>query len=242
VTAPTGWPDGVRLLRHDVLDSTNAEAIRLAQAGERGTLWVMAARQTAGRGRLGRVWISHRGNLFATLLVEADLSRSAQIGFLTGISAVDVIRTYVTAKRVRLKWPNDILIDGCKCAGILAERASDHAVAVGIGIDLVHAPADCNAVSVLSACGAAPEPEVVLNALVNHVHKWLTVWRETGFDALREEWLKRAAGAGEFIRVSTPKATMEGVFQAIDQDGALLLRDAGGICHRVTAADVFYGS
>ncbi len=242
MTARTDWPDGVGLLRYGVLDSTNAEAIRLAQTGECGPLWIMAARQTAGRGRLGRVWISQPGNLFATLLIGAETSRSAQTGFLAGIAAVDVIRTYVSAERVRLKWPNDILIDGRKCAGVLVERAHNRAVAVGIGMDLVHAPAEIDAVSLLSACGAAPEPDDVLIGLANHMQGWLTLWQDAGFAPVREAWLKRAAGAGEFIRARTPQRTIEGMFQAIDQDGALLLRDSGGVCHRITAADVCYGS
>ncbi len=237
-----GWPDGVRLQRYGVVDSTNAEAIRQAQGGERGPLWIVAARQTAGRGRLGRVWVSQPGNLFATLLMECQPSSASQAGFLIGISAADVIRTYVAAERVMLKWPNDILIDRRKCAGILVERASDCAVAAGIGIDLAHAPAECAAVSLHSICGIVPDLDVVLNGLANHMNAWLSVWRTAGFAPVREAWLKRAAGAGEFVRASTPQKTIEGVFQEIDQDGALLLRDSTGTCHRITAADVCYGS
>ena len=242
MTTQAGWSDGVRLMRHDVLDSTNAEAIRLAEAGERGPLWIVAARQTAGRGRRGRAWISHPGNLFATLLIEAETSLAPQTGFLAGISAADVIRSCVAAERVKLKWPNDILIDGRKCAGILVERASAHAVAVGIGIDLVDAPAECDAVSLLSVCGRAPEPDAVLNGLANHMHAWLAIWRGKGFAPVREAWLNRAAGAGEVIRARLPERTIEGAFQTIDQDGALLVRDPCGTSHRVTAADVCYGN
>jgi BirA family biotin operon repressor/biotin-[acetyl-CoA-carboxylase] ligase len=242
VPAPALWPGGVRLLRYEVVDSTNSEAIRLAHKGERGPLWIAAGRQTAGRGRLGRTWVSDPGNVFATLLIETGARCLSQIGFLMGIAAVDVIREYVSPDRVKLKWPNDILIDGRKSAGILVERASDRAAVVGIGIDLVHAPVEFGAVSLRSCCGIAPDPEAVLTGLANGMNAWLRLWQDEGFAPVREAWLNRAAGVGEFIRATTPERVIDGVFLAIDRDGALLLRDSGGECHRITAADVCYGN
>jgi len=241
VTLRPAWPDGVRLRHYDILDSSNEEAVRLARAGERGPLWIVAAKQTAGRGRRGRVWVSQPGNLFATLLLETAAQNSAEAGFVAGISAVDAIRRFVPADRVTIKWPNDILIGGEKCAGILVERISDRLEAVGIGIDLANCPCGVGAVSLLGASGFAPSPDDVLAFLAVEMNIWLEQWGKGGFGPVREAWLARAAGMGELIRAATPHGNIEGVIEDLDRDGALLLRDAGGTMHRITAADVFYG-
>ena len=240
MTLRPAWPDGVRLRHYDILDSSNEEAVRLARAGERGPIWIVAAQQTAGRGRRGRVWVSQPGNLFATLLLETAAANSAEVSFVAGISAVDAIRRFVPADRVTIKWPNDILIGGEKCAGILVERISDRLAAVGIGIDLANCPPGVGAVSLFAASGFAPSPDDVIAFLAVEMNMWLDQWRKGGFGPVRDAWLARAAGMGELIRAATPRGNIEGVFEDLDRDGALLLRDAGGTMHRITAADVFY--
>ena len=240
MTLRPAWPDGVRLRHYDILDSSNEEAVRLARAGERGPLWIVAAQQTAGRGRRGRAWISQPGNLFATLLLEVVGQNSAEAGFVAAISAVNAIRRFVPGDRVTIKWPNDILIDGHKCAGILVEHVSDRMVAVGIGIDIGNCPCGVGAVSLLAASGFAPSPDDVLAFLAVEMNMWLDQWRKGGFGPVRDAWLARAAGMGDLIRAATPRGNIEGVFENLDRDGALLLRDAGGTMHRITAADVFY--
>jgi BirA family transcriptional regulator, biotin operon repressor / biotin---[acetyl-CoA-carboxylase] ligase len=242
VTLPPAWPDGIRLRRYDVLDSTNEEAIRLARGGEVGPLWICAAQQTAGRGRRGRAWASEPGNLFATLLTEAARRNSAQTGFIAAISVVEAIRRFVPGDRVRIKWPNDILIGAGKCAGILVEQVSDRLVAVGIGIDLVNYPSGVGAVSLSAVCGFIPAPDHVLASVAQEMDAWLSLWTKSGFTPVREAWLARAAGMGELIRAATPLGNVDGIFENLDSDGALLLRDAGGMMHRITAADVFYGT
>ena len=241
MTLGPAWPGGVRLRRYDILDSTNEEAIRLARAGECGPLWICAAQQTAGRGRRGRAWVSEPGNLFATLLVESGHCNSAETGFVAAISVVDVIRRFVPNDRVKIKWPNDILIGGEKCAGILVEQAPDRLVAVGIGIDLANCPSGLGAVSLSAVCGFAPAPDEMLASVAHEMNAWLSVWQEAGFAPIRKAWLARAAGMGEVIRAATPLGNIDGVFEDLDFNGALLLRDAGGTMHRITAADVFYG-
>ena len=235
------WPDGVRLRRYDILDSTSEEAKRLAREGECGPLWICAAQQTAGRGRRGRVWVSQPGNLFATLLMEAAPRISAEIGFVAAISAVEAIRQFVPDDRVKIKWPNDILIGGDKCGGILVEQVSDSLVAVGVGIDLANCPSGVGAVSLSDVCGFALAPDEMLASVAHEMNAWLSLWRKAGFAPIREAWLARAAGMGDVIRAVTPLGNIDGVFENLDSNGALLLRDAGGTMHRITAADVFYG-
>lgn len=241
MTVISGWPEAVGLRRYENLDSTNEEARRLARAGEQGPLWIVAAQQSAGRGRHGRVWVSEQGNLFATLLTEASSSRSAQAGFVAGISVADVISEHLRGEPVKLKWPNDVLISGRKAAGILVEHVSDQLNAVGIGINLAHCPDGVNAVSIADVTGSAPDPCEVLTALAWRMLDWMAVWRDDGFGPIRDAWIARAVGVGDMIRAVTAQRPYQGIFEDLDRDGALLLRDENGTSHRITAADVFYG-
>src|SRR5690348_12917788 len=102
------WPDGIRLRRYECIDSTNEEAKRLAVAGERGPLWLIAAEQTKGRGRHGRIWVSRFGNLFSTLIMEAAPQHSWEIGFVAGLGTLDAANRYVAPDIAKLKWPNDV--------------------------------------------------------------------------------------------------------------------------------------
>lgn len=224
-----------------MLDSTNEEARRLARAGEQGPLWITAAQQSAGRGRHGRAWVSELGNLFATLLTEAAPSRSAQAGFVAGVCVADVIAEHLRDETVKLKWPNDVLISGRKAAGILVEAVFDRLVAVGIGIDLAHSPDGANAVSIAEVTGSAPDPDEILTRLARRMHDWMAVWQRDGFGPVRDAWIARAGGVGHMIRAVTAQRPYEGIFEDLDRDGALLLRDESGTSHRITAADVFYG-
>lgn len=224
-----------------MLDSTNEEARRLARAGEQGPLWIVAVQQTAGRGRQGRAWVSEQGNLFASLLTEAAPSHSAQAGFVAGISVADVIAEHLRGESVKLKWPNDVLISGRKAAGILVEHVSDRVIAVGIGIDLAHCPDGVNAISIAGMTGSAPDAGEVLARLAWRMLDWMAVWRRDGFGPIRDAWMARAGGVGGAIRAVTAQRRYEGIFEDLDRDGALLLRDEKGASHRITAADVFYG-
>jgi BirA family transcriptional regulator, biotin operon repressor / biotin---[acetyl-CoA-carboxylase] ligase len=144
-------PD-LRAARHisfDVLDSTNAEAMRRASAGERGPLWIVAARQSAGRGRHGRTWESDPGNLYATLLlslpVPADIAAQTSFVAALGGPSTPLPPCSRTPSKLALKWPNDVLLDGRQVSGILIETVAQDGtdgttVAIGIGINLVHAP------------------------------------------------------------------------------------------------------
>lgn len=122
---PTAAAAGARLITHDAIGSTNEEALRLARAGERAPLWITAQRQTAGRGRRGRAWVSEPGNLYASLLL-ADPStpdRFPELSFVAALALHDAVTARIPglAGRVALKWPNDLLIDRNKFAGILVE-------------------------------------------------------------------------------------------------------------------------
>src|SRR5215469_2812357 len=144
---PRATAAGVRLIAHEVLGSTNAEALRLARQGERGPLWIAADRQTAGRGRRGRAWISPRGNLYASLLLTepAAAEHWSQLSFVAALAMHDAVVEIAGDLKplLTIKWPNDLLLAGAKLGGILIEAESGiSAVVVGIGVNCASHPAD----------------------------------------------------------------------------------------------------
>jgi BirA family biotin operon repressor/biotin-[acetyl-CoA-carboxylase] ligase len=241
VTLPKGWPDGVRLIRFDMLDSTNEEARRLAAAVDAGPVWITARIQSNGRGRRGNSWISEPGNLFATLLMSAPNAIAAQLGFAASLATADVVTSYTAHPRVRLKWPNDVLLDNRKVAGILLETAGPETVAIGIGINLLHHPegTETPAISVNSATGRTIDPGDALGNLAARFAAWYGTWRSQGFAGLKPHWLERASGLGGPIRARLADREIKGVFEDLDHDGALLLRSDAGLT-RITAAEVFF--
>ena len=143
-------PQGYRLLKMETIDSTNAEAKRRAEAGEPGPLWIWSARQSQGRGRGGREWVSHHGNLFASLLIRLNvpLQVAGQLSLVAGVAAYDTIAklvSYEGRSELLLKWPNDVLLSDEKVAGMLLENVGsstgDRSVVVmGTGINLASYP------------------------------------------------------------------------------------------------------
>jgi BirA family biotin operon repressor/biotin-[acetyl-CoA-carboxylase] ligase len=243
---PRASAAGVRLNAHEVLGSTNAEALRLAGQGERGPLWVTAARQTAGRGRRGRRWVSEPGNLYASLLLTdpAPAAHWPQISFVAALAIHDAVVEIAAAleRRLAIKWPNDLLLDGAKFAGILIEGSNAGgagAVAVGIGVNCASHPdaTEYPATDLVDASIGSAELFTTLSAkmLVR-----LAQWRAgQGFASIRADWLARAAGLGEVVRVQLADHELSGRFEALDEAGGLRLRLPDGGVTTIAAADVF---
>ena len=242
MTEIPGWPGGLGLRNYPILDSTNEEARRLARAGERGPLWIVAREQRSGRGRRGHAWISQSGNLFATLLTRAPAPVAAQLGFAAGLAAAEAIAALAPSAQVSLKWPNDVLLEGRKAAGVLLETWTGDALAIGIGINLANHPGETEfpAISLAAVSGCAADPDDVLLRLAASMAAWYELWREEGFAPVRAAWLKRAAGLNHPILARLAECEMEGVFEDLDEDGALLLRAPTGALSRITAGEVFF--
>jgi BirA family biotin operon repressor/biotin-[acetyl-CoA-carboxylase] ligase len=228
------------------IDSTNAEGFRRA-AALAGPTWIIAGVQTAGRGRRARPWSSPQGNFHATLVLKpteppetvalrsfaaALALRDALVG-LTGLSA-----------NFSLKWPNDVLLNGGKLAGILLESAGlsgpDPVLCIGIGVNLIAAPdismvepGAVPPVSLLQETGLRVTPEAFLDALAPAYERWEATFRAEGFAPLRAAWL------GEPIRARTGSESREGIFDSIDASGNLILRTAQGTV-AIPAAEVFF--
>lgn len=234
----------------DEIDSTNSEAMRRIVADERGPKWITAKRQTGGKGRSGRAWVSEPGNLYASLITSLDVAPTVahHLSLIVGIAVVDAIRTVATPATLpglRLKWPNDVLLDGGKLAGLLMESTSDvvtgHLVVIlGIGINLSVPPADLGRdVACLVSAGVVVERLQLISRLSIAIEHWLTVWnRGSGFQTVREAWLARAGTIGEAMSVNTGTGPVSGTFAGIDQDGALLITLAHGDTRRFTHGDV----
>jgi BirA family biotin operon repressor/biotin-[acetyl-CoA-carboxylase] ligase len=240
---PSGPAASVRVVAHETIGSTNADALQRARGGERGPLWITAKRQTAGRGRRGRTWVSEPGNLYATLLLTdaASAERAAELSFVAALAVHDAVAGRIPglAKRLALKWPNDLLIDGCKFAGILIE-GEGAAIAVGIGVNCAHHPQDTVFPATdLAAAGVRATPDGVFAALAPAIIGRIVQWnRGAGFAVIRDEWLKRAYGLGKTVRIALPESELEGRFETIDETGRLVLRRANGAAETVTAGDV----
>ncbi len=239
-----------------VLDSTNDEAKRLGLSGECGPLWICAARQTHGRGRRARQWQSPAGNLACTGLYHGHgaLTQSAQLGFAAALAVAETLGKWVDpAEELTIKWPNDVLLGGAKIAGILLESGASprggHWLAVGIGINLASAPQDlpykatCLAErlppnrQLPQSEAVLPAPQAVLEALITAFEKSRTCLEQEGFAPIRLAWLARAHGLGKPINTS---GGVQGVFEDLSKDGAIVLRQHHGRSIEISAGEVFF--
>ncbi|WP_188544062.1 biotin--[acetyl-CoA-carboxylase] ligase [Aquisalinus luteolus] len=239
---------GLPLQVHDSLDSTSLEALRYLDGGGRDPVWIFARLQTAGYGRRGRSWQQQTGNLAATLVMPLSgnlASQPAAAGFALSLAlAAALEQSGVKPRDIQLKWPNDVLIDGGKVSGILLERhmvGGETFLAVGVGVNLAYKPdlPDYPTASVNEATGSAPDPEAFLDSLDEAFQHWLALLERQGFAPLRDAWLERAGGVGRQITVRLPNETLHGVFEGLDETGALILRQ-GEVISRINTGDVFF--
>ena len=252
MVGPDPWPEGVAWHLLATVDSTNAEAARLAP-GLTAPAWILAAEQTAGRGRRARNWASPRGNFHATLVMKP--SEGLEVVALRSFAAALALRDACLAvtglpQAFSLKWPNDVLLNGGKLAGILLESAGAGKtaayLAIGMGVNLIAAPDTSQVepgalppVSLLGETGLRVEPETFLNHLAPAFARWEARLTTFGFAPLRTEWLAHATRLGDTIRARTGTATHEGRFETIDDTGALVLDTASGR-KTIPAAEVFF--
>ncbi|HYM31107.1 MAG TPA: biotin--[acetyl-CoA-carboxylase] ligase [Candidatus Cybelea sp.] len=238
---------GFELVPLDDVDSTNDEAKRRAEAGAASGTLVWTRRQSSGRGRRGRVWESPYGNCYSSLILRprTTVAEAAQVSFVAALAVAEAVAALVPAgRKVTCKWPNDVLIDGAKCAGILLESRSGAAgiewLVVGVGINVASAPAGIEyPATSLAAAGATASVEHVLERYAARMSHWLERWRNEGFGAVRSAWLGWADGLGQPVRVRLGDATLVGLFESLDEAGALVLATPDGGRRRVAAGDVF---
>lgn len=244
-------PDFFRLQRFDEVDSTFTVAKQQAEAGAPAGTLIVARRQTAGRGRRGRSFASPAGNLYFSLLLRPTQSvvEAAQLSFVAALAVADAIRAVLPAADVRQKWPNDVLLNGGKVCGILLESAADIAhpgklswLIAGIGVNVVSHPegTDWPSMSLHAAGATTVDADAVLRPLAAAFLDWMRRWEADGFMPIRDAWTRDAVGIGEPITVRLADKMIDGRFQELDADGALVLCDETGHARAITAGEVFF--
>ncbi len=233
----------------DEIDSTILEARRRAERGEISPVWLIAKRQTAGRGRRGRAWSSHDGNLMATLLFTTGQppQQIALLGFATGVALAETIDAVIGAGAAQLKWPNDVFVFGAKVSGIMLDSGSLSSgqswVALAFGVNLADAPENIDQKTIclrdlLPPDAPAPEPLAFLAAFRPRLESWAARIAIDGFESLRRAWLQRAYGLGEEARVVQGELTLEGRIAGLSIRGELELDTETGR-RLIAAGDVF---
>jgi BirA family biotin operon repressor/biotin-[acetyl-CoA-carboxylase] ligase len=222
--------------------STNQDMAALAAAGAAEGQWLRAVTQSAGRGRLGRSWVSPPGNLYASTLVRPRPSDppTATLALVAAVALHEVLTAWSGSDALEIKWPNDVLLDGAKLSGILLEGVGD-AVVIGIGVNLTHHPEGLDRpVTSLAAHGIAPDPALFIEDLSAAFARWLARWRGEGLEPVRERWLAIAHRKGTALVANLPDGeSVEGLFDGLDTHGALNLRLADGSTRVIHAGDVF---
>lgn len=246
---PLPWPEKTGRIILDQVDSTMAEAARRVPTLDRPT-WIMAYRQTAARGRRGRRWENPEGNFAATYVMRpgGDPSGAALRSFMAANALFEALAMKVDRDRLAVKWPNDVLLNGGKVAGILLEASGKGGrvdwLSIGIGVNLVDVPRGVrnDAFPPVSLAGEGGRPcdvHEMLSMLASNIATEERIFSELGFGPIRENWLKKAARLGEVITARTGREAVTGVFETVDEAGQLVLQTPKG---RVTipAADVYF--
>lgn len=241
-------PTGFRLEAHEALSSTNEEAAVKGQAGEPEGLVVWSRQQTAGRGRGDREWISQEGNLFVSVLLRPP-GKAEHAGQLSLVAALAVLESLCELGLPRddlaCKWPNDILLKGAKLGGLLLESSVSKGkidwLVLGIGLNIAQHPDNMPYPAIsLHAESIDATVEDVLQRVLSRLALHYTRWQSQGFQPVRlgiQSWLK---GIGEPIEVRLPKETLKGTFEALDEEGALVLSLQDGKKRRLHAGEVFF--
>lgn len=253
MNAVQSWPSGHDKLVLDQVDSTLNEAQRRATAGLTGPLWILALSQTAARGRRGRAWSMPPGNFAATLVLPLNETpdRIALRSFVAALALFDAcVAATGRPEAFSLKWPNDVLLNGGKLAGILLETLQSQGrvsgLSIGIGVNLASAPpmADLESralrpVALNSETGVAVSPQDFLDLLATAYARLETQFTTYGFDPIRTAWLDRAAHLGQEIIARTGTSEITGRFETIDASGQLILATQSGR-QAIAAADIFF--
>ena len=204
------------------------------EQGERGSCWIVSAEQTAGKGRLGRGWVSETGNFYGTLLwpTTAPLNAISQVSFVAALAVHETASNFAKPYELSLKWPNDCLLNGAKFCGILCEVVAPQRLAIGIGINIAHVPEGLPYQASRLEVAAV---ESVFEHLQLNLSKGLKIWSEgQGFEAIRQQWMARCPHIGKPVSVDN----VSGVFEGLGLDGALMLRLANGDLKQIYAGDL----
>jgi len=258
---PKARAAGFRLTSFDSVGSTNNEAATAAAQGDPGNIWFAALQQTAGRGRRGRKWESPYGNLAASLLLRptAEPTVIASLGFVAGVALYQALsdlfriadsdeKSASTAARIALKWPNDVLADDAKLAGILLEAQTSsgggQVITIGIGVNIVSAPVGLPyPTTSTSLLGQQVDAATVFELLAEYWVDVYALWNNgAGIADVLAIWRQSAAGIGEAVAINVDGKIVQGIFDTIDDTGRLIVKTDDGQLIPIAAGDVHFGT
>lgn len=233
-------PEGFHIHHYKEVSSTNEEALDLIERGISNETVIIADKQTEGRGRTGKSWVSPEGNFYASLIInqETDVSKLTELTFVTALAVGNTLLSFISDSNVQHKWPNDILIDDKKISGILLEKKSNsNWLIIGIGININHAPLP--GTTCISNYGESVSNIDLLKKLIINFNKLRKQWLFDGFYAIREMWLKKVFKMNEQISVKLADKLYEGIFADIDKSGKLVLQQKDGSLIYFDAGELF---
>jgi len=240
---------GHQLYYYEEIGSTNDEAFRLGLAGAPEGTALIANSQSAGKGRMQRVWHSPAGsNIYTSIILRPQIepARAPQLSILAGVAVVDVLESYCP-DRIKLKWPNDVLIDGKKVCGILsqmkttARKVNFIVLGVGINVNINYSqfPKEiCNlATSLAIETGREISRQELIISLYENLAKWYNKLLKDGFCRIKEKWLSISPMIGQTVQVMFQEEAVSGKAIGLDEDGSLILLTAGNKEFKVSAGD-----
>ena len=245
------WLRNYNFLIFEKIDSTNSEAVRLVKSGISGNFVILASSQTMGRGRRGKQWCSAAGNLYVSLLLDKNIliEKQPQLSFVTALAAYETIK-YLAKKSkiildIKLKWPNDILINGKKVAGILLESLNfeqKNYLIIGLGINIKASPQNIDQLTTNLTMEGIAEGNLIelLNIFMHYFEQYFLDWHHQGFSKFRHNWLKKAYKLKKQITIDNGRTRVSGIFQDLDFDGSIIVKDNYGLVHNLSAGEVFF--
>ena len=235
----------------DETESTNSDALKLAKFTDKPT-FVVAKKQTNGRGRVDRSWLDPSGNFSGSILIkiDEDLQRLALRSFVAALAVFDAIDQKISKKHeLVIKWPNDLLLNGKKICGILLETrnfGTVSALVIGIGVNLLSSPnldKNQNIIikpgSILGETGVKLDPIDFSELIAAQYALRENQFRTMGFSKIREIWMDRATKLGKRITARTPNCEYHGIFDSVNEKGQLVLI-TNGEKKKIAAAEIFF--
>lgn len=246
------WLNEYDLIAFDQIDSTNLEAKRVAKTNRSRDFVIWSKSQSSGRGRGSKKWESGNGNLLLSILLNRniDIKQQPQLSFVTAIAVYETIKqiahSSVVNLDIRLKWPNDVLVNGQKIAGILLESFNINGVnplIIGIGININNLPnhIDQSATSLVDEGIDILDIRYVLDILITNFDKYFDIWQEQTFTAIRTIWLSNAAKLNQEVIISDGRNPVIGIFRDMDDNGNIVIETSDGKKRTMLTGDVFFG-
>lgn len=233
-----------RIETFDRIQSTQETVKSRAAKGEAKGLVVQAFQQTGGKGRHGREWVSPAGNLYLSILLrpDCDARRIGEFSFIAALALYESVLEHVQDRSLlTLKWPNDVLLKGKKCAGILLESGLKPGgevdwLVIGIGLNILSAPPIGSALA--DYAQDLPGIALIRDKLLNHINAYISLWQAKGFNEIKRLWVDRAHRPGAPLQIKLGETLKQGYFHDIDEGGNLLLRLENGGIETITAGDI----